>query len=101
MSQKLQPVHATSPTSPMQPISGSHLLPPLQKSNSIIEENDSEPSTLTATLVPQKLVDSTGYSFIEEPDFPSVEATLVPNASQELTSDGQLITEDSKMKNYD
>ncbi|XP_019853211.1 PREDICTED: uncharacterized protein LOC109582743 isoform X2 [Amphimedon queenslandica] len=95
MSQKLQPIHISSPTSPSQPISGPHLLPPLQKSNSIIEENDPEPSTLTATLVPQKLVDSTGYSNTEEPDFPSVEATLVPQAAQQPTSDGQLTTEDT------
>ena len=98
MSPKLQPVQVSPPTSPTQPISGSHLLPPLQKSNSIIEDNDSEPLTLTATLVPQKLVDSTGYNNTEEPDFPSVEATLVPGATQQHASDGQLITEGSKIK---
>lgn len=75
--------HPSSPvSSPVSPV----MLPPIQRPSSMTE-NSLEASVLTATLVPQNLPDigdrNIGDGNTEETDCPSVEATLVPQVTQE------------------
>ena len=80
--------HLSSPvSSPVSPVT----LPPIQQPSSMAE-NSLEASVLTATLVPQNLPDigdknigdkNIGDGNTEETDCPSVEATLVPQVTQE------------------